>query len=137
MGYVKQITAYLDIWKKFLQTIFIIVPILGSVAAAGTWTFKKVYHKEIQEWQEVYTFMKLAQDSILPSSYRKHSFLQNSIEKLESKHNGNFAIGLRWDEDQQKVMYRGKDKVLREAHRNPVDGSWYYIKDGQAAYVYE
>ena len=138
---VKQVTSYLDVWKKLLQTIFIIVPILASVAAGGTWAFKTVYHEEITKAEKVYKYMKLAEDSILPSSLRVHGMFRHDIDSLESmvgaKHNGSFAIGLRWDQGQEKVMYRGTDKVLREAHKVPGTGTWYYIKDGVSYYVYQ
>lgn len=134
---IKKITAYLDVWKKLLQTVLIIGPSLTVIFGAGVWAIEKVYHKEIEEYRKLGEFMQLAKDSILPHSSRVHSYQNNAIEKLQSKHNGSFAIGLRWDEEQGKIMYRGIDKVLREAHKNPVDGSWYYIKDGQPAYVYE
>lgn len=135
--HLKKFADYLDLGKKLAQTILVIGPALTILGAAGTWTVKTIYHKEFEKAQAVYNFMQLAQDSIVPSSLRVHSYLKNAVEKLELKHNGSYAIGLRWDEDQQKVMYRGTDKILREAHQSRVDGSWYYIKDDQPYYVYE
>lgn len=126
----KQFAAYLDVWKKLAQTILIIAPVLAMLGTCGTWVFNKVYHKEIESAKAVVRFMQVAQDSIIPE-------IKRDVEILQSKHNGNYAIGLRWDEAHEKVMYRGTDKKLREAHQYPIDKKWYFInKQGYAELIF-
>lgn len=127
----------LDLWKKIAQTILVTAPVLALLGTAIGWTFKTIYQKEIDEFKKTVKFSILARDSLIPTSRAEHIGIMNRIEALESKHSEGFAVGLRYNTEEEKMYYKAEDGSKYEAHQDPDYGRWYYIKEGQPYFVYE
>ena len=132
----KEFVANLELWKKVVQTILVTAPLLGLLGTAFTYTVKTIYHREIDDFTKTVTFMELARDSIIPKSLRVHGAIIHDLKILQDKHSGGFAVGLRYDSEEEKMYYRAEDGKKYEAHRYPRNQRWYYIKDGLVYYVY-
>jgi hypothetical protein len=128
--------ATLEKVKKIGETFLIVLAVFSAISTGGTFAFKSIYHKEINDFNDARTYMKLAKDSLIPSSNRRHGQASHRLDMLEKKHSGGFAVGLRWDEVEEKMIFRHPDGKRYDAFQRPGSIEWRYTKEGVDYYVY-
>jgi len=117
----------MDKIKKIAGLIIAISAALSIVAGIFTYSFKTIYHEEIEKFEEAVEFSNYAQDTLVPLFVRE----LDELKGWKSEKSKTIAIGLRRDRATQEIWYRaGLDLKLYRAYYVPEYGAYYYSING-------